>query len=294
MKASKNESRAGTGQNARWRFRCGFTLIELLVVTSTIALLLMVVTPAFSRMKPNGYAIQCQNNTRQLAMAWQMYADDNSGRLVVNLHGGANVAGIGDSTYGHSWASGWLDWTYGRSDNTNTALLADPRYARLAPYLNSATNVFKCPADKYLSWAQRTFGLTQRARSYSASIYLGAGNAEQGPVDSIYKHVIKTSDLLYPTPAQTWVHVDEHPDSMNDAAFFNPRQAAWIDNPTTYHNGAAGFSFADGHSEMHKWSGSLTRLVSVNFNFSAVSAVSGDPDIHWVSLHSQRNSASSY
>jgi prepilin-type processing-associated H-X9-DG protein len=293
MKASNTECRAGTGQNARRLFRGGFTLVELLVVAGTVALLLMVVTPAFSRMKPNGYAVQCQNNTRQLAMAWQMYADDNSGKLVVNLHGGANAGGAGDSFYGQNWASGWLDWA-SSTDNTNIAFLTDPRYARLAPYLNSATNVFKCPADKYLSSAQRTFGWTQRARSYSASIYLGAGNAELGPVDSIYKHVIKTSDLLYPTPAQTWVHVDEHPDSINDPAFFSPRQAAWIDNPATYHNGAAGFSFADGHSEMHKWSGSLTRLTSVGFYFSSISALPGDPDIHWVSLHSQRISANSY
>ena len=31
----------------------------------------------------------------------------------------------------------------------------------------------------------------------------------------------------------------------------NPNQ--WDDMPGSYHNGACVFSFADGHTEMHKW-----------------------------------------
>lgn len=293
MNSTKTESRLEKERAASRQFRGGFTIIELLVVTGTIALLLMVVTPAFSRMKPNGYAARCLNNVRQLALAWQMYADDNAGRMVINLHGSANLGGAGDVVYGKNWASGWMDWST-MPDNTNTAFLANPRYARLASYLSGATNVFKCPADKYVSLPQQAMGWAQRARSYSASIYLGAGNAEQGPTDPIYRHVFKMSDMLYPSPAQTWVNVEEHADSINDAAFFSPHQTQWIDNPATYHNGAASFSFADGHSEMHKWAGSLTRLGLVSFNFSTISAASGDRDIHWVSLHTQRNSATSY
>jgi len=33
----------------------------------------------------------------------------------------------------------------------------------------------------------------------------------------------------------------------------------WSDMPASYHNGAAGFSFADGHSEIHKWVEPVTK-----------------------------------
>ena len=49
----------------------------------------------------------------------------------------------------------------------------------------------------------------------------------------------------------------KHPCSINDAGFFNPNVSSWVDQPASYHNGAAGFSFADGHSEIHKWSEAL-------------------------------------
>jgi hypothetical protein len=54
----------------------------------------------------------------------------------------------------------------------------------------------------------------------------------------------------------TWVFIDERPDSMNDAGFFNPQTETLItDTPSTYHNSACGLSFADGDSEIHKWMG---------------------------------------
>jgi len=54
--------------------------------------------------------------------------------------------------------------------------------------------------------------------------------------------------------------VDEHPNSINDAAFATQctgadtmSTARIIDIPANYHNGACGFSFADGHSEIKRW-----------------------------------------
>lgn len=51
---------------------------------------------------------------------------------------------------------------------------------------------------------------------------------------------------------------DEHPDSINGAGLAvqptdDPSAARIIDFPASYHNGAAGFSFVDGHAEVHKW-----------------------------------------
>ena len=48
----------------------------------------------------------------------------------------------------------------------------------------------------------------------------------------------------------TYPALDEHPDSINDAFFItDPNANNWQDRPASYHNGAAGFSFADGHAE---------------------------------------------
>ena len=58
----------------------------------------------------------------------------------------------------------------------------------------------------------------------------------------------------------TWVLIDEHPDSINDGFFviqmigFPDASAAQLpDFPASYHNGAGGLSFADGHAEIRKW-----------------------------------------
>jgi prepilin-type processing-associated H-X9-DG protein len=71
-----------------------------------------------------------------------------------------------------------------------------------------------------------------------------------------------------PSPAMTWLTVDEHPDSINDAFFIVGMNASqWGDLPASYHNGACGFSFADGHAEIHKWL-SATSKYPVKYAFS--------------------------
>jgi prepilin-type N-terminal cleavage/methylation domain-containing protein/prepilin-type processing-associated H-X9-DG protein len=271
----------------------GFTLTELLVVIVVIVILASVMTPVLSRTKPTGQSIRCLNNMKQLITSWQMYSQDNGDKLVIMLHGGEAQGAAGDPVWGVGWAEGWLDWTLS-TDNTNLLFLVDPRFAKLANYVRGNTNIFKCPADTYISPAQKARGWTARVRSYSGSVGIGAGNAEGGPWDTTYNHVTKISQFLYPTPSETWVFLEEHPDSMNDPAFFSPQQLAWIDMPATYHNGAASFAFADGHSEMHKWTESLTRAREVTFGWNPPVPGSGDRDIHWMSFHTQRRTSASY
>jgi len=75
-----------------------------------------------------------------------------------------------------------------------------------------------------------------------------------------YKTYGRLGHIVLPT--QTWVMIDEHPDSINDAACAvqivlpDAKSGNIIDFPASYHNGAAGLSFADGHSEIHQWKGS--------------------------------------
>jgi prepilin-type processing-associated H-X9-DG protein len=52
-----------------------------------------------------------------------------------------------------------------------------------------------------------------------------------------------------------------------------------IDWPGYYHNGACGFAFADGHSEIKKWNDNRTK-VGVNVNRQSQK---GNRDIRWLS-----------
>lgn len=247
-----------------------FTLVELLVAVAALLLMAMCFLPALARTQPDTRSFQCQNNARQLARAWRMYADDNNESLAVN----ATTIGIPQYAV---WAAGWLDWS-SSSDNTNSALLTNPRYSALSPYCGGNARLFKCPADQFVSAVQRARGWRERVRSVSKNSALGVNANQFGPSYGLVK---KWTELVNPKPAETWLALDEHPDSMNDGEFYSPSVNQWIDLPGNLHDGGAGVSFADGHVEMHRWQGSVLNL-RVTFVFSGPSPVPNDPDLAWL------------
>jgi len=238
-----------------------FTLIELLVVIAIIAILSAILLPVLSQAKGRAQAILCLNNTRQLTLGWQLYADDFEGRLPYNLVMTAN----GPRT-NLNWVNNVMTWDLS-SDNTNTATLTE---ASLGPFVSQATAIYHCPSDHALSAAQSAAGWDGRIRSYSMNAMVGnAGDASANGSNINNPGYVQFFKIIQiPQPTEIFVFLDEHPDTIDDGYFLDKAteyassstyggpgysDAEWLDLPATYHNNATAFSFADGHSELHRW-----------------------------------------
>jgi prepilin-type processing-associated H-X9-DG protein len=150
-----------------------------------------------------------------------------------------------------------MNWSTA-TDNTNRIYLEK---GILTPYLGTNSRAYKCPADVYLSSVQVAAGWNERVRSISMNGYVGPYQYNQGDRNlfaSQYRQWLKTSQIA--KPAETWVFIDEQPDSINDTLFINnPSPNSWVDLPGSHHNGCANLSFADSHVETHKWLSNTSR-----------------------------------
>lgn len=257
----------------------GFTRVDLLALVVVFGLGGLVTLPALATIARDANAEICQSNQRQLMRALHLYCADNDGYFPYNRD---NV-------------NQWITQSGSSlTDSTNRAKLFDPNYSMLARYLDPRVNVFRCPADS--SAVTNGTALVPKVRSVSMNGAVGTRNDFPGryPVDgpwldgnhlhtanSKWRCYGRLADVVNPSPSSLFVLLDEDRYSINDGSYagMGPglQSYRWIDWPATFHDNGAGFAFADGHSETHKW-------VSLPGTMTPVYAP-GTNDLLWVVAH---------
>ncbi|MFC1781574.1 type II secretion system protein [Planctomycetota bacterium] len=210
--------------------RRAFTLVELLVVISVIAILMAILMPALNSARELGKRSVCLGNQKNLTLAWNMYADDNDDKLVngdigehPNIHGNEN-----------SWVEN--DWT-GTREQKEQAI----KDGALWPYSKSL-KIYLCPVIP----RNQTFEI---ARSFSIVDSMNAANS----LDSDDLTLRTRSEIKQPAYRAVLLDDGGYGNNIRGAWGIWIRSWRWNDPPPIIHSDGTNWSYADGHSDYHKW-----------------------------------------
>lgn len=225
-----------------------FTLIELLVVIAIIAVLMAILMPALNRVKEQGKRTVCLNNIKQMALAWNLYADDFDSKIVnANTHQGERGA--------------WVQWEPTMSEAEKIRNIEEGALFTYVPNIK----LYKCPA-----------GIKDEVCTYSIPDYMNGHLAIDGatPNPLLNRNKIRN-------PAQQIVFLDEGRLTPSSFTIYH-YQELWWDQITARHGDGTNFSFSDGHSEYWKWNDPRTvEIGNMDLTAALLTLNPGLQDPHW-------------
>jgi prepilin-type processing-associated H-X9-DG protein len=263
-----------------------------LVVIAIIAILAAMLLPALSRARLKAWGVQCMNNHRQLAIAWRMYTEDNADVL---LFSSRKLVATFDP---YNWCNGRIDFNAGNPSNWDPTV--DIMRSLMWPYCGKSLNIWRCPADR--SFVVVGGVNKPRVRTMAMNAYMGGFSGQSYNLGDmpLYKIYTKFAELSNPGASRIFLFIDEREDAINWGNFLtdmvgypnSPASYALLDLPASYHGNAGGFSFADGHSEIHRWRDARTMPVlnsgGLIFDGNTPIPSAGNQDVAWLQDHTTR------
>jgi prepilin-type N-terminal cleavage/methylation domain-containing protein/prepilin-type processing-associated H-X9-DG protein len=255
-----------------------FTLVELLVVIGVVGILAALLLPALSRAKSKAKVMVCTSNTRQFALAFLMYANDNSGDLPP----------LNDGSYTTMKTHDW--WMQIISQGGYITPVAITHNVWRCPVVKDGdipptATFFKCPVEGYGPFVGRGYG-TGPNGDRTTGIIRFSWNVDGTRLGSRKlteirrpSQIMCVGDAGVPKANRFWEYgnayraKDEFPgnDYWTDAQIYTPLpDSGWREygpagpvpigragadkQPACRHNERAVFSLFDGHVEVWPWS----------------------------------------
>ena len=269
-------------------FRAGFTLIELLVVIAIIAILAGLLLPALAQAKKRAHAVACVNNSRQLAVASAVYANDFRDYWPPNGSGDDSVD-LANPPAGYV-PKVWAEGREGSNlyDEQTAQGLVSERLSLLAPFIKNK-DCFRCPGDRKLYRVNSQ--MLTRPRSYGMNAYVAWTGAmwSSMPDGTRYQIFRRTADGR--SAGGIFLFGEILPDSICRPMFgMNMDSQAIYHYPGNAHGRQSTFAFVDGHAELHRWTDPRFNDPSPtpsNWHSHTGNAVpaSGLSDLNWLKEH---------